>query len=104
LASVGVSSESVATRGLLRLKVLIFSNGFGGPREPKANSILAAGAWRELLLRYQGDLMFAAMIAVADEVQAGFRHYFPGFEFFLSHNVSNAGERLGYSTEVRGGR
>ena len=46
--------------------------------------------------------MFAAVSLVADEVEAGFRHYFPGLELFLSHNVLRRWGTVAYSTEDLG--
>jgi len=46
--------------------------------------------------------VLAAVFLMADEVEAGFRHYFPGLEFFLSHNVLSRWGTVDYSTEVQG--
>jgi hypothetical protein len=35
----------------------------------------------------EGDFVFAAVLFVPDDVEAGFRHYFPRLEFFLWHIV-----------------
>jgi len=85
------------------LEVLVFAYGLGCPRYAKAHRIQADGARRELLLRDEGDLVFAAMILMADEVEAGFRHYFPGLKFFLSHNVFGRGEPRGILSKTRFG-
>ena len=75
------------SRRLPRLKVFVFAAGLGGPRNAKAHRIRAGGARRELLGCDKGDLVLAAVFLMADEVEAGLRHYFPGLELFLSHNV-----------------
>jgi hypothetical protein len=77
----------VSARGFARLKIFVLANSLGGPREPKAHKIQADGARRELLVGNERDLVLAAVFLVADEVEAGFRHYFPGLELFLSHNI-----------------
>jgi len=88
--------------GLARLEILVFAAGLGGPRNAKAHRIRADGARRELLGCDKGDLVLAAVFLMADEVEAGFRHYFPGLEFFLSHNVLSRWGTVDYSTEVQG--
>ena len=35
----------------------------------------------------EGNFVFAAVLFVSDEVEAGFRHHFPRLEFFLWHIV-----------------
>jgi hypothetical protein len=92
----------VSAGGLAGLKILVFANGLGGPRESKAHRIQANRARRELLVRDEGDLVLAAVFLVADEVEAGFRHYFPGLKLFLSHNVLRRWGTVDYFTEVQG--
>jgi hypothetical protein len=77
----------MSSGGLARLEIVVFADRLGGPRNPKAHGIQAHGARRELLVGNEGDLVFAAVFLMADEVEAGLRHYFPGLELFLSHNV-----------------
>jgi hypothetical protein len=94
----------MSARRFSRLKVSVFATGLGGPRNTKAHGIQADRTRRELLGCDEGDLVFAAVFLMADEVEAGFRHYFPGLEFFLSHNVLSRWGTVDYSTEVRGCR
>jgi hypothetical protein len=85
------------------LEILVLANGFSGPGKAKTYRLLADRAGRKLLICNESDLVLAAMVTVADEVEAGFRHYFPGLEFFLSHNVFGRGEPRGILSKTRFG-
>src|SRR5437868_13869940 len=92
----------MSTRRPTGLKILVLANGLSRPRESKAHRIQADRARRKLLVGNEGDLVLAAVVLVADEVEAGFRHYFPGLRLFLSHNVLRRWGTVDYFTEVRG--
>ena len=55
-------------------------------------------------MRNEGYFVLAAVVLMADEVEAGFRHYLPGLELFLSHNVLRRWGTGAYFTEDRGCR
>jgi len=82
--------------------MLILAEGFSSTGQKEANRALANRAGRELLVSNESDLVLAAVLLMADEVEAGFRHYFPGLELFLSHNVLRRWGTVGHFTEVRG--
>src|SRR3954468_12816017 len=72
-------------RGFRWAETLIFSNRLSCAREPKPNSLLTHRTGRKLLASDEGHFVFAAVLFVPDEVEAGFRHHFPRLEFFLWH-------------------
>jgi hypothetical protein len=80
-------APSVIAGRLPGFETLVFGNRLGCTREAKANSFLTHRTGRKLLSSDEGHFVFAAVLLVADEVEAGFRDYFPGREFFLCHNV-----------------
>ena len=73
----------MVARRFARFEVLIFGNRLGCARKSKANCFLTHRTGRELLLGDEGHFMFAAVLFMPDEVEAGFRHYFPGLEVFV---------------------
>src|SRR6185369_5159511 len=72
---------------LFGFEILVFRDCLGGTRKTEPNRFLTHRTWRELLLGDEGDFVFAAVLFVPDDVEAGFRHYFPRLEFFLWHIV-----------------
>jgi len=88
--------------GFARFEVLIFRDGLSCSRKTKTNCFLAHRTGRKLLLGDEGHFMFAPVFFVPDEVEAGFRHYFPGPEVFLWHIVLERRGTNGYFSEVRG--